>query len=140
VTYYHGDDCTGYRLPSEPEWEYAYRAGTTTAFYNGPITAPNGNDPNLNLIGWYDQNSGGKTHPVGQKDPNAWGLYDMAGNVAEIVQSAMWRGGPYTGNAQYARAADRVYSASASRTNQDYARGFRLVRTVPPQNYTAPVY
>jgi len=140
VSFYHGADCTGYRLPSEPEWEYAYRAGTTTAFYNGPITQPTGIDPNLNLIGWYNGNSGSKTHPFGQKDPNAWGLYDMAGNVAEIIQSAVWRGGVFNSYALYARAADRSYASNSNYTYQDSNRGLRLVRTVPPQNYTAPVY
>lgn len=75
--------CPGYRLPTEAEWEYAYRAGTRTAFYNGPITNCSGDDPNLDKIGWYDQNSGWKAQPVGRKEPNQWGLYDMAGNVQE---------------------------------------------------------
>ena len=84
--------CPGFRLPTEAEWEYAYRAGTWTAFYSGGISSCTGNDPNLNKIGWYQVNSqvsyagsfkGRGTHPVGQKVPNAWGLYDMAGNVWE---------------------------------------------------------
>ncbi|MBM3271344.1 MAG: SUMF1/EgtB/PvdO family nonheme iron enzyme, partial [Candidatus Sericytochromatia bacterium] len=74
---------TGYRLPTEAEWEYAYRAGTSTAFYNGTITSPSGSDAKLDLIGWYGSNSGGTTRPVGQKQANGWGLYDMAGNVWE---------------------------------------------------------
>ena len=75
----------GYRLPTEAEWEYAARAGTTTAFYNGPIThlGTSPLDPNLDRIGWYGGNSGDNTHPVGLKAPNAWGLFDMVGNVLE---------------------------------------------------------
>jgi formylglycine-generating enzyme required for sulfatase activity len=77
--------CKGYRLPTEAEREYAYRAGATTAFYNGTISSCHINDPVLDKIGWYDMNAGATTHPVGQKQPNAWGLYDMAGNVREWV-------------------------------------------------------
>ena len=78
-------DCEGYRLPTEAEWEYTYRAGTTSAFYNGDITQidSGGIDPALEQIGWYEGNSGRMSHPVALKQPNAWGLYDMAGNVAE---------------------------------------------------------
>ena len=74
-----------FRLPTEAEWEYAARAGTTTDTYAGDITEPRGNDPVLNGIAWYRGNSGRRTHPVGQKEPNAWGLYDMLGNVWERV-------------------------------------------------------
>ena len=74
-----------YRLPTEAEWEYAARAGTTTDTYAGDVTEPNGNDPVVNGIAWYDENSGGRTHPVGQKAPNGFGLYDMLGNVYEWV-------------------------------------------------------
>ena len=74
-----------YRLPTEAEWEYAARAGTTSDTYAGDITQPYGNDPVLNGIAWYNGNSGDRTHPVGQKAPNGWGLHDMPGNVWEWV-------------------------------------------------------
>ena len=80
-----------FRLPTEAEWEYAARAGTTTDTYSGDITAPRGNDPVLNRIAWYWESSGNRTHPVGRKAPNAWGLHDMLGNVREWV--ADWKGG-----------------------------------------------
>ena len=62
-------------LPSEAEWEYACRAGTTTEFYSGDV------ESDLDRVAWYSANSKGKTHPVGQKEPNTFGLYDMHGNV-----------------------------------------------------------
>jgi formylglycine-generating enzyme required for sulfatase activity len=70
----------GYTLPTEAQWEYACRAGTT-GVYAGEIEA----------MAWYDANSGGETHPVAQKQPNAWGFYDMHGNVSEWC--ADWYGG-----------------------------------------------
>ncbi|WDP88874.1 MAG: formylglycine-generating enzyme family protein [Desulfobacter sp.] len=92
---------TKYRLPTEAEWEYACRAGSTTAFSSGPVTTFSCNEPEPALVktAWYCYNSGladpardFKPHPVRLLKPNRWGLYDMHGNVQEWVQDACeWR-------------------------------------------------
>ena len=127
-----------YRLPTEAEWEYAARAGTTGDRYG-----------NLDAIAWYDDNSGGRKHPVGQKAPNAWGLHDMLGNVWEWVEDwygdypggsvtdprgpasgsyRVRRGGGWRSGASNCRSAIRI---SATPGNRNSNLGFRLLRTVP---------
>ncbi len=132
-----------YRLPSEAEWEYAARAGTTTAYSCGD------DESCLGSIAWYEGNSGERTHPVGEKQPNKWGLYDTTGNVWEWVQDcwhdnyrgapsdgSAWtsgcssggrvnRGGSWVSSASYSRSARRVNNSPDYRLSR---LGFRLVR------------
>ena len=147
---FRGLHCSGYRLPTEAEWEYAARAGGETAFHNGPIIeSGNGSDPNLDEIGWYRDNSRDSTHPVGEKAPNAWGLHDMLGNVWEWAwdwsgfdyydkspfqdptgpsegASRIMRGGSWYDQASCARAAKR--NGLDPRLRHD-SLGFRLARS-----------
>jgi len=143
-------ECEGYRLATEAEWEYAYRAGTTTAFYNREITNAEENcnvDSALDLIGYYCGNSNTITHSSSMAK-NEWGLIDMAGNVREwvwdlygpysqgmaidpIIQSGSFRtfrGGSWGNPAVQCRAAFRLSAPPATRR---YDIGFRLARTLP---------
>jgi len=152
------DDCqsfcgklgTGFRLPTEAEWEYACRAGTTTALNNGrELTSTTGRCQNLDEVAWYDETSGSTTHPVGSKKPNAWSLYDMHGNVLEWCQDwdgpyptgavtdpagpgsgsyRVVRGGGWYDDARHCRAANRLRFEPGNRIAD---LGCRLVRTVP---------
>jgi formylglycine-generating enzyme required for sulfatase activity len=113
-------------LPTEAQWEYACRAGSSGGPYAGP---------SLDALGWYIGNSGGKTHPVATKAPNAWGLHDMHGNVWEwcadwyddtlaggidpmgrsLGVSRAFRGGSWFNSAARCRAASRLGYAPAGR-------------------------
>jgi formylglycine-generating enzyme required for sulfatase activity len=128
------------RLPGEAEWEYACRAGSPARFCFGD------DDADLGVYAWYDENAKSTTHPVGQKRPNAWGLYDMYGNVSEWSEDVWhdsyrgapedgraWttggdprrvqRGGSWDLNPWYCRSADRDGYASGG---TDYDGGFRV--------------
>ncbi len=133
------------QLPTEAQWEYACRAGTTTAYHSGNTIE------DLNKVGWHNGNSGGKPHAVGELQPNAWGVYDMHGNIREFVRDLfadaplgdatdptgpiegdvknhVVRGGAFTANAATAL---NCRSASRRPTENLGATGFRIM--VPVQ-------
>jgi len=109
-----------YRLPTADEWEYAARAGSTTDFASGYTKCEN--NPDIDAMAWYCDNSDWKTHPVAQKNPNEWGLYDMYGNVREVCQSGSYQvmiGGGWGSNISLAEKPEFESVSSAT--------GFRLV-------------
>jgi formylglycine-generating enzyme required for sulfatase activity len=133
------------QLPTDAEWEYACRAGTTTAYHSGNAIA------DLEKVAWFGTNSGGKPHPVGEKVPNAWGLYDMHGNIREYVRDLfsdaaptdatdptgpaegdpknhVVRGGAYTANAAVA---GNCRAASRRPTENPGLTGFRVAVALP---------
>ena len=110
-----------YRLPTSDEWEHACLAGTAMLFYTGS---------DQDRVGWYGGNSGSKTHPVGQKAPNAFGLYDMHGNVCEWTATAEGSGRVYRGGSWYYFADWCESSRSFSHYSPAYRYkdlGFRVV-------------
>jgi formylglycine-generating enzyme required for sulfatase activity len=132
-----------YTLPSEAQWEYACRAGSTSDYCFGD------DEGQMGAYAWYGDNSGGSTYPVGQKKPNAWGLYDMHGNVWEWVQD--WYGpyaaepvtdpsGPTAGAGRVSRGGSWDDPARNARSAYRYAflpgnriddLGFRCLSSVP---------
>ncbi|MDR0502150.1 MAG: SUMF1/EgtB/PvdO family nonheme iron enzyme [Treponema sp.] len=140
---------TGYRLPTEAQWEYACRAGTTTTW------SFDVNASDLTNYAWYDANSNARTHEVGKKLPNAWGLYDMHGNVWEWCwdwygslpntaqtdpagaasgSARLFRGGSWYNSAENTASAYRYHGNPYDR-NFNY--GFRLLRPYTSQSVTA---
>lgn len=117
------ENANGYRLPTVEEWQYAAKGGQEFT-YSG--------SENLNEVGWYAGNSGSKTHPVAQKNPNGYGLYDMSGNVWEWCWDSYSSGNRYNcGGSWYDSAAgcevgSRYYNGASDTSN---GLGFRIVRS-----------
>ncbi len=119
-------------LPTEEQWEFACRAGTRTLFYSGDTEA------DLNRAAWYEGNSGKTTHPVGEKEPNAFGLYDMHGNVRQWcmdhfdkslnVEERVTRGGSWQDPSERCQSAHRGSNNAAVHEKNV---GLRLVMAIP---------
>ena len=119
-----------YRLPTEAEWEYAARAGTTTAYHMGARLTPRDGNVRSKAAsgGGLRPNDGvGKTTPVGQYGPNAWGLFDAHGNVWEWTAEGVLRGGGWSFSPTAARSAARLELGENTRYD---VNGLRLVREV----------
>jgi formylglycine-generating enzyme required for sulfatase activity len=134
-------NASGYRLPTEAEWEYAAKGGDKTY-----LTTEYSGSNNVESIGWYDGNSGNRTHPVGTKQPNDLGIYDMSGNVWEWCWDwyGAYTGGSQTDPAGAASGSGRVrrgggwgdsagdlrsaYRGLNTPTGRGSSSGFRLVR------------
>ena len=149
-----------YNLPTEAQWEYACRAGTTTALNSGKNLTSTTKCPNMDEVGWYGYNSSDIIHPVGQKQPNAWGLYDMHGSVYEWcldwyedypTSPVTDPAGPETGSAYICRGgcwynyAENCRSARRSRFPSSFtsdSQGFRVALTpvsVESKDMTIPL-
>ena len=128
----NGNDVTqnisadGFRLPTMKEWQYAAKGGENYKYAGSN---------NIDEVAWYDSNSGNKTHPVAQKKPNGYGLYDINGNVSEWCwevypgsgRSRFMRGGGWNDYADYCEVSVRCWDRADYRY---YYVGFRVVRNI----------